>query len=132
MKNKMTTILFCILSIPILIAATTINMPPMIPTIDNKDKAPLQQNNSLPKVCDLIPPMVLFLPPPMQTAMSECKNKLGMPNKEFTEAQLSKLFKKDIKVKSIEIVEKFNQLYKVKYNGGVILVNKDVNAFIKQ
>ena len=35
-------------------------------------------------------------------------------------------------VKSIEIVPKFNQLYKITYKGGTILCNKSVDAFIKQ
>ncbi|MEA3315206.1 MAG: hypothetical protein U9Q30_05065 [Campylobacterota bacterium] len=108
-------------------------MPPMVPNIDvvenNKSK---ETKNKKPDSCAMIPPMVLFLPPPMEIELVKCKNKMGLPKKEFAQKQLSKLFKKDIKIEKIEIVEKFNQLYKITYNGGTILTNKSVNAFIKQ
>jgi len=107
----------------------------MVPNIGaTKAKGHTQKKSkpAMPKSCELIPPMVIFLPPPMEVEISKCKNELYKPKKEFAEKQLSKLFKKKTKIKSIEIVEKFNQLYKVTYNGGTILVNKSVDAFIEQ
>lgn len=102
-------------------------MPPMVPNIDV-----VEDKQQKPDSCAMIPPMVLFLPPPMEIELVNCKNKMGLPKKEFAEKQLSKLLKKDIKIDKIEIVKKFNQLYKITYNGGTILTNKSVNAFIKQ
>jgi hypothetical protein len=69
----------------------------------------------------------------MQDELSKCKNELNKPKKEFVEKQLTKLFKKKVSVNKIEIVKKFNQLYKVTYNDAdVILVNKTVDGFIEQ
>jgi exonuclease V gamma subunit len=134
MKNK---ILLALLSSSILLTASdSIPMPPMIPSLDTKAHTVSKKNNStkpqLPASCELIPPMVIFLPPPMQMELTKCKNQLNKPKKEFVEKQLSKLFKKKITVSKVEVVEKFNQLYKVTYNGGTILVNKTVDGFINQ
>lgn len=113
-------------------------MPPMIPMeksekIDKaKNNQEKKQTNSIPSSCQLIPPMIIMLPPPMEKELDKCKNEMFMPKKIFVEKQLAKLLKKSVKVKSIEIVPKFNQLYKVTYDGGVILTNKKVDAFIKQ
>ena len=126
MKNK---ILYNILLISTLLVGSQMPpMPPMIPSIDTKKSV----KSTMPKSCELIPPMVIFLPPPMEAELVKCKNNLHKPKKEFVEQQLSKLLRKNIKDKKIEIVKKFNQLYKVTYNGGVILVNKNVDAFIRQ
>ena len=110
-------------------------MPPMIPTLDTKKSVETKSNkkSTMPKSCELIPPMVIFLPPPMEAELINCKNKMFKPKKELVKKQLEKLFKKKIVVKKIEIVKKFNQLYKVTYNNdNVILVNKTVDGFIKQ
>ena len=109
-------------------------MPPMMPVLDTKNKAVKKDTKkpSMPASCELIPPMVIFLPPPMEKELVNCKNNMNKPKKEFVEKQLSKLFKKKTTVTKIEIVEKFNQLYKITYDSGVILTNKTVDAFIKQ
>lgn len=112
-------------------AVDTIPMPPMIPALDSKQNTN-NTKSTMPKSCELIPPMVIFLPPPMQVELSKCKNELYKPKKEFVEKQLSKLFNKKIQVSKVEIVKKFDQLYKITYNGGVILVNKSVDGFIEQ
>ena len=103
-------------------------MPPMMPTKHIEKKA----TNTTPKSCELIPPMVIFLPPPMEKELIKCKNEMNKPKKDFVQKQLSKLFKKKVIVNKIEIVKKFNQLYKITYNGGVILTNQNVDGFIKQ
>lgn len=117
--------LLSIASISILHAAEAPPMPPMPPML----KSPKAKT---PSSCQLIPPMVIHLPPPMEKELTNCKNELYLPNKTLVQNNLSKLFKKQIKVQKIEIVPKFNQLYKVSYDGGVILTNKSVDAFIKQ
>ena len=135
MKSKILLTLFT--ASTLLSAMDMPPMPPMIPTMNTKKetvnkKQPKQKKQSMPKSCELIPPMVIFLPPPMEMELTKCKNALGKPSKELVQKQLTKLFKKKIIVKKIEIVEKFNQLYKVTYDGGTILVNKTVDGFIQQ
>lgn len=109
-------------------------MPPMIPNLD----APKSTNSTKPEVkapmssCEMIPPMIINLPPPLEDAVEKCKNERDMPQKDFVQTQLSKLLKKTVHVQKIEIVKGFNQLYKVSYDDGTILCNKAVNAFIKQ
>ena len=113
-------------------------MPPMIPSLDTK--APQQksakqtkQKSAMPKACELIPPMVIFLPPPMENQLIKCKNEMFKPKKEFVQKQLAKLLKKKITIEKIEFVAKFNQLYKITYNkNNTILTNKTVDAFIQQ
>jgi len=107
-------------------------MPPMMGSIGTTDSNKSKETKKYDP-CAVIPPMVLFLPPPMEAELSACKNKMGLPKKEFAQKQLSKLLKKKIIVTKIEIVEKFSELYKITYNDNeTILTNKSVNAFIKQ
>lgn len=121
------------------ITLNAIEMPPMPPMIDTKNQKVstkkandvTKTNRSTPKSCDMIPPMIIFLPPPMEKEVVTCQNELHKPKKEFVQKQLSKLLKKKIIVNKIEIVKKFNQLYKITYNGGTILTNKTVDAFIQ-
>ena len=125
-----------------LVTATLLNamdssmMPPMVPTLGATQKTTttvkVATKNEVPSSCELVPPMIINLPPPLEDAVTKCKNERGIPKKEYVEQQLSKLMKKKIEVKSISIVPKFNQLYKVTYKGGTILCNKSVDAFIKQ
>lgn len=129
-KKLLTTFILSTLSLK---ALDMPPMPPMVPMDKNTNiKKQKDTKNTQPKSCEMIPPMVIFLPPPMEKQVVKCKNEMFKPKKELVQKQLSKLLKKKIKVKKIEIVEKFNQLYKVTYDGGEILTNKDVNAFIKQ
>lgn len=122
------------------ISANAIEMPPMPPilTVEDTNKTKKSQINknetkrSTPSSCDLVPPMVIFLPPPMEKEVVNCKNELFIPKKEIAQKQLEKLLKKKVKIVKIEIVPKFNQLYKITYDGGEILTNKTVDAFIKQ
>lgn len=115
-------------------AADTSFMPPMVPSLGTAHNTTKPKSSTKTKVssCDLVPPMIINLPPPLEDAVTKCKNERGLPKKAFVEKQLSKLFKKKIVVKKIEIVPKFNQLYKITYKGGTILCNKSVDAFIKQ
>ena len=135
MKNK---ILYFFIAISTLLYAVDMPpMPPMVPTMKNKtthaQSTKKQKKSSMPKSCGLIPPMVLLLPPPMEKDLVKCKNDLYKPKKEFVAKQLAKLFKKKkVNVTKIEIMEDFNQLYKVFYDKKVILVNKNVDAFIRQ
>ena len=57
-------------------AVDTIPMPPMIPSLDTKSNNISNKKSTIPKSCELIPPMVIFLPPPMQDELSKCKMSL--------------------------------------------------------
>ena len=107
-------------------------MPPMFSTPAKTATKTVAKKQQTPDSCQLIPPMVIHLPPPMEKELVNCKNSLFLPKKELAEKNLSKILKKKITVQKIEIVPKFNQLYKITYDGGVILTNKSVDAFIKQ
>ena len=116
-------------------AAEAPPMPPMPPMFSTPAKTATQtvaKKQQTPDSCQLIPPMVIHLPPPMEKELVNCKNELFLPSKTLVEKNLSNLLKKQIKVEKIEIVAKFNQLYKITYSDGVILTNKSVDAFIKQ
>jgi len=111
--------------------AADVPMPPMPPMLPAKAKSSASASQSI-DACKLLPPMVIHLPPPMEAELTNCKNSLFLPKKELVESNLSKMLKKKVTVSKIEIVPKFNQLYKITHSEGVILTNKTVDAFIKQ
>ena len=113
----------------ILLANQAIMMPPMPPSLpgDNakkKVKNHKKEKPSLPKECSIIPPMLIFMPPPLEADLVKCKNKLFLPKLEFAK----KIFaKKHLKVKSITAVDGFVELYKVSTNKGDFYCNKDLS-----
>jgi len=115
-------------------------MPPMPPIImgttkvvkddvkkevqKTKRKAP-----TLPKECEALPPMVIFLPPPMEAGLVDCKNALHKPSQEKTTKALKKLLNdKALKVNSIDILENFKELYKINIKSGKINKNLYCNS----
>jgi len=97
-----------LLSSSLLIAQNTPPMPPMAGAnnpIKNADKL------KLPKECSTVPPMIIFLPPPLEEAYYQCKNSLYLPKKEDAETKLSKLLNEKIKITSIDVVNGFTELY---------------------
>jgi len=116
-----------------LVASQMPPMPPMPPSLSGKKTVHISAKKAaMPKECELLPPMVIFLPPPMEKQLDSCKNKLYKPSKTFAQKRLSKLLNKKIVVKSVKIVKKFSKLYRIKYNGGVLLCNDKVDACVKQ
>ena len=127
------TVLLSVVSLTLLNAMDTPPMmPPMVPPVHKSKKEISKKEVSTIDSCKMIPPMILHLPPPMESSLIKCKNEENIPSKKLLEKQLSTLLKRKVKVLKVEIVKKFNQLYKVTYNGGVILTNKNANAFIRQ
>lgn len=118
----------------LVVLSSALEMPPMPPMLNlNKDLNKSESKKyDLPESCKMIPPMVILLPPPMEIELNKCKNEMYKPKIDVAAKQLEKLLNKKVTIKKIEIVDKFNQLYKITYDGGEILTNKDVNAFIKQ
>jgi len=122
-----------VLSITSVALLSALDMPPMPPKLVTKSvTSSTKKESTLPKSCQMLPPMVFKLPPPMEIELTKCKNELYFPTKFIVEKNLSKFLKRKIVVSKIEIVKDFKQLYRVTYNGGIILVNSAVNAFIKQ
>ena len=95
-----------------LVAANTTMppMPPMIPGIDTTPKSP-SASSTLPKSCEIIPPMIYKLPPPLENALTTCKNDMYSPNDDAIKAKFGKTIK-DIKV---EALKDFSQVYKIQY-----------------
>ena len=73
-------------------------MPPMVPSLGTANNATKPKVNTKTQMssCDIIPPMIINLPPPLEDAVTKCKNERGMPKKAFVEQQLSKLLKKNL------------------------------------
>ena len=137
-----------LLFLPFLVFANeTLPTPPMMPPMPPNIKFEKNVNNSqsknnikkstkkektkkssLPKECEIIPPMIIFLPPPLEDALTKCKNKLFKPKLEL----VKKVFKKKkLKVKSVSIVEGFSEVYKIDTNKGNFYCNKDLSKCFK-
>jgi len=79
----------------------------------------------LPKECKTIPPMIIFLPKPMEKELIPCKNVVFKP----TLAIVKKRFPNAQKV---EIAKGFERLYRIDLNNSATLFcNKDLSACIK-
>ena len=121
----------CIFFLPFIVLASNLLPvipsvpPPMPPAMNLKTKKTVKSNpNKLPKECDAIPPMILFLPPPLESSLNECKNKLFEPKLSFAK----KIFaKKHLKVKSVNIVKGFNELYEIKTDKKTFYCNKNLS-----
>jgi hypothetical protein len=96
-----------------LLAANMPPMPPMIPNIDMKPTPTASVKNATPQSCELLPPMVVFIPPPMEKMLNDCKNQLHLPKNEQVEKNILQGEYKKLKIKSISITEDFAQLYKI-------------------
>ena len=116
----------------ILFAQNMPSMPPMPPMMNipaqktDKNSNPKKRpntsiKNKLPKECQIIPPMLIFMPPPLQKDLSKCKNALFKPTKE----KVYKILK--LKAKKIEAVSGFTGLYKITTKKNIIYCNKDLN-----
>jgi hypothetical protein len=80
------------------------------------------------KGCNSLPPMIIFLPPPMEKDLIICRNEYYKPSKEKAQKLISKMVGKNVKIKSISIEEGFREVYKVKYSTKYLIMEKD---FIK-
>ena len=79
----------------------------------------------LPKECKTIPPMIIFLPPPMEKELIPCKNTVFKP----TMKMVKKKFPKAIKITP---TTGFERLYTISLeNNSTIFCNKDLSRCIK-
>jgi hypothetical protein len=101
MKKKLVyLILFCFAY------GAELSMPPSIPVLSQADV------NSSKSSCDMIPPMLHMLPPPLQSELDKCINEKNKPSVEAVKAYLGK---NKIKYKEITIeeVKDFARLYQI-------------------
>lgn len=79
----------------------------------------------LPKECKTIPPMIIFLPKPMEKELIPCKNIVFQPT-------LAMVKQKFPKATAIYPTEGFERLYTIKFeNNETIFCNKDLSTCIK-
>ena len=117
----------------LLLANQAVPMPPMPPAMNlgSSKKAVVKKSiksNPMPKECKVIPPMIIFLPPPLENSLIKCKNELFKPKLDYAKKVFAK---KHLKVKSVSIVESFNELYKIKTNKGDFYCNKNLSKCFK-
>jgi len=80
----------------------------------------------LPKECKTIPPMIIFLPPPMEKELIPCKNVVFKPSIK----RIQKKFKN--KIKTIEITPGFERVYTLIFeNNETLFCNKEITQCIK-
>ncbi len=129
------------------------DMPPMPPgMIDNKantkevkvedvKKEETKQEDvkgTFPKECDIIPPMLIMLPPQLSADLTLCKNALHKPSSEKVFEALKTKLKvtkdKELEIVSVENLESFSELYLIiyKHKGKEkkVLTNSAVTKFL--
>ena len=118
----------------VLFANEAVPMPPMPPVMNlssNKKtvvKKSTKVKNKLPDECKVIPPMLIFMPPPLENDLTKCKNKMFKPKLSYAK----KIFaKKHLKVKSVNTVEGFSELYEIKTNKSSFYCNKNLSKCFK-
>jgi len=119
------------------------DMPPMPPMLTNKTDKTSKVNKKTPHQiklssipdCSTLPPMIIFLPPPMEKSLIGCRNQYFKPNKSDASKKLSKYYKKKIKVIKVSVVENFRELYKILIKGKkknyIKYCNKDLSSCLK-
>jgi len=125
------------LFLTIVVGAT--EMPPMPPMMANPEKAPqtkpAPKGSALPQECSGMPPMIIFLPPPMEAELVKCKNALHKPKLDGVSKKLSQLSGKNIKIKSVGIANGFKELYTVKFTmdkeDRMLYCNSDLSSCIE-
>ncbi len=114
-------------TLPLMLFAS--EMPPMPPGFfetkkettteipKEKEKKDVKVRKSpFPEECDVLPPMLFSLPPPMQADMDKCTAALYRPSNENLMKALYVLEGGvDVEIISVEEAEGFKQIYEVKY-----------------
>jgi len=118
--------LFFILAMSSFIVASEIDMPPSIPMLQAQQQK--VDTNETPKVnsCDMIPPMLHMLPPPLQGELDNCVNTKNQPTVQMV---IEYLLKNKMKYKTLTIkpASDFVRLYEVDLgNKRIIYCNEKV------
>ena len=114
--NK-TVIIFAFLLLCTLYAANEQNRTAPLPIMIPKQK--------IPPTCQGIPTMLLILPPPLEKDYSKCRSMVHKPS-------LSLVTKKIKDAKKVDVVDGFENLYKViTKSGKVLFCNESVSQCIE-
>ncbi len=114
------------------------DMPPMppgfgappVPNAGQKNVKAKKTNDFQKKIseikgCNSLPPMIIFLPPPMEKDLIACRNEYYKPSKAKAKKLISKMIGKDVKIKSISIEEGFREVYKIEYSAKRFFMDKN-------
>lgn len=86
---------------------------------------PVAPSIPLPKECKTIPPMIIFLPPPMEKELIPCKNRVFLPS-------LKSVKKKFPKAVDVRPTKGFERLYAITLeNNETLFCNKELSRCIK-
>jgi len=109
--------------LPLFLLANSSMMPPMMPSVAKSkkvDSSKKTKKTTFPKECQALPPMLIFMPPPLEESLESCKNKLNTPKREV----VKKKFKS---VVSIKEVKGFSMLYEITTKKNRFYCNKDLS-----
>lgn len=111
------------LSLILTTALMASDMPPMPPGMgsdtqknEQTKEQPQKKAPSMPKECANLPPMVVFLPPPMEAELVGCKNAIYKPPLKAADAMVKKLYNEDAKALSVTPAEGFERIYAIEYS----------------
>lgn len=106
-------------------------MPGQVNRAVAKGKKPNTFKKNLSEIpgCNSLPPMIIFLPPPMEKDLIACRNEYFKPTKAKAKEFISKLVGKDVTIKSVSIEEGFREVYKIEYSAKNIFLNKDFTKY---
>ena len=80
---------------------------------------------TLPKECKTIPPMIIFLPPPMEKELIACKNAVFKPRLGYIQKKIKDAIK-------VEPFKGFERVYKITLkNKKTLLCNKTITICIE-
>ncbi len=127
----MNKLLLSIFTATIIFASESM-MPPMPPSVGGEKKT----ESSMPKECAEVPPMIIFLPPPLEEAYYQCKNALHLPKKDDAKSKIDKLLGENIEVESIKIATGFSEVYMIdvinkKKKKTTLMCNKNIDRCVE-
>ena len=95
--------------------------PPSMPSLMQPKKVDKKDS------CQIIPPMLIHIPPMLEDDLDRCKNRLYLPTKDMASKRLKEMLKRDVKVKNVSYVEGFSMLYKIETDNGVFYCNRKLD-----
>jgi hypothetical protein len=118
--------LFFILTISSFMVASAIDMPPSIPMLQTSQQKSDTNETSKVNSCDMIPPMLHMLPPPLQGELDNCVNTKNQPTIQMVTEYLQKN-KMKYKTLTIKPASDFVRLYEIDLgNKKIIYCNEKV------
>ncbi len=111
MKKFILISIFCSL----LFSAQGLPMPPSIPMLQTKTaKVKKQHKTTLPKSCQILPPMIFRYGDGVEKLVNRCKSDLHKPSKKLAEKKLENIIKRKVKVTEVQNIDGIARLYVIK------------------